>query len=377
MNIYRFFCFLLIWGILSPVFAQNRGKVRTKIVKSKEEVSPRQKLYQSMLPATAKVMFIDSFVVDKDNFISHIPLSPEMGHIAQYSTFYKTNKGVNGSVFENELKTTIYYSLGDTLHNEGIFVSHKLGDDWSKPQIISEISNEYQEANYPFLLSDGNTMFFGAKGENSIGGYDIFITKKDYDTNKFYQPENYGLPFNSPANDYFIALDEINGIGYLVSDRYQVNNNVCVYVFIPTKQREGLENEHLTESELKDLASLKSIKSTWKFGDIHYHKKKFEQLIHKKTIKEVNTFLDFRINDNVVYTNLTQCKSDKSTQLIKLWKEKIKEYENLSETLSKVAQVYIQGNKQVRTDILRHEEKLELLRLEIIKLEKEIRRIEN
>ncbi|MFR5270404.1 MAG: hypothetical protein ACLTGI_07025 [Hoylesella buccalis] len=37
----------------------------------------------------------------------------------------------------------------------------------------------------------------------------------------FYKPENYGLPFNSTANDYVLAIDDMYALGWLVSDRYQ------------------------------------------------------------------------------------------------------------------------------------------------------------
>ena len=47
----------------------------------------------------------------------------------------------------------------------------------------------------------------------------------------FYIPDNYGLPYNSTANDYFLAIDERNNLGWLVSDRYQPEDKVCILYF--------------------------------------------------------------------------------------------------------------------------------------------------
>ena len=52
----------------------------------------------------------------------------------------------------------------------------------------------------------------------------------------FYIPDNYGLPYNSTANDYFLAIDERNNLGWLISDRYQPEDKVCIYIFVPNKK---------------------------------------------------------------------------------------------------------------------------------------------
>ena len=35
-----------------------------------------------------------------------------------------------------------------------------------------------------------------------MGGYDIFVTRYNSDTDNYLNPENVGMPFNSPFNDY-------------------------------------------------------------------------------------------------------------------------------------------------------------------------------
>ena len=103
--------------------------------------------------------------------------------------------------------------------------------------------------NYPFMLSDGITLYYAAVGVESFGGYDIFVTRYDMDEKKFLYPENLGMPFNSPANDYMLAIDEFNQLRWFFSDRNQTENKVCIYIFIKNdirKEYEILLNELAT-----------------------------------------------------------------------------------------------------------------------------------
>ena len=106
------------------------------------------------------------------------------------------------------------------------------------------------------------TLYYGAKGPESIGGYDIFVTRYDMDERKFLYPENIGMPFNSLANDYLYAIDEINNIGWFVSDRHQPEGKVCIYIFIPNTTRKTYDFNNIDQEKLTRLARISSIKET-------------------------------------------------------------------------------------------------------------------
>ena len=90
---------------------------------------------------------------------------------------------------------------------------------------------------FPFLLSDGTTLYFASDGEGSIGGYDIFVSRMNTEDGCFLRPDNLGMPFNSPANDYMMAINEVANLGWFASDRNQPQGKVCVYVFVPNDKR--------------------------------------------------------------------------------------------------------------------------------------------
>jgi len=99
-----------------------------------------------------------------------------------------------------------------------IFVSKKLKDGtWGEAKNLGgEINSVYDEET-PFLHKNG-TLFFASKGHNSIGGFDIFASKKDSSGN-WSEPVNLSLPINSVFDDFAYMPTEIGEKAYLSSNR--------------------------------------------------------------------------------------------------------------------------------------------------------------
>lgn len=304
----RYLIFTLIIACFCTAGYAQRKKAKAAVKPKPQPVqlSAADLLYRNMLGATAKVMFVDSVVVEKSLFLSSIPLNPEAGTLTSYPAFFKEHKYLDGSVYQNEFKNTIYYSEGDSTRRSAIYTSDRIGTEWSDPQRLSEIGDEFEQQNYPFLMADGITLFFAAKGANSLGGYDLFMTRKDGETGKFFQPENYGMPFNSTANDYLLAIDEMDNLGWLVSDRFQPEGKVCIYTFVPTAQRLSFKEGEVSQQQLESLAKLSSIAQTWSFGNRDQALKSIESLKARSAKTAKTTAFRFPINDAKVYTSLSQ-----------------------------------------------------------------------
>lgn len=56
-------------------------------------------------------------------------------------------------------------------------------------------------------MADGVTIYYASDGEG-LGGYDIFVTRYNTNTDTYLVPENVGMPFNSPYNDYMYVIDD-------------------------------------------------------------------------------------------------------------------------------------------------------------------------
>lgn len=117
------------------------------------------------------------------------------------------------------------------------------------------------------MLSDGTTLYFASSGEESLGGYDIFVTRLNLNTGNYLVPENMGMPFNSIYNDYMLAIDELNNVGWFVSDRFQEEDKLIVYLFIPNTEKKIYRGGD--EARARSLARISAIKDSWIKGSCY------------------------------------------------------------------------------------------------------------
>ena len=338
----------------------------------------------NMREMTQQIVIIDSIVTDKSQFLSHYVLSSETGKIMTASQF----KGIkaDGYIYLNEMGNKAYFGKADKNGIRQIFTSDKLGDRWGEPILMNGLSEGIDEADYPFMMNDGITFYFAARGEESIGGYDIFFTRYDSRSGAFLKPENIGMPFNSEANDYMYAADEQSGIGYFVSDRRQPEGKVCVYIFILPETRRSYDPSKYTEEQIRDFADITRIADTWGNGSerraaIERLKAVFTSVSQPTTdnAKEANTAIV--INDRLTYSSVRDFRSPTAANH---YRELLKARERLSTLeadLQKSRDRYVRadenGRSLLRDIILHNEEQALTLRNNIHTLEKQIRNEEN
>ena len=338
----------------------------------------------NMREMTQQIVIIDSIVTDKSQFLSHYILSSETGKIMTASQF----KGIkaDGYVYLNEMGNKAYFGKSDKNGIRQIFTSDKLGDRWGEPILMNGLSEGIDEADYPFMMNDGITFYFAARGEESIGGYDIFFTRYDSRSGAFLKPENIGMPFNSEANDYMYAADEQSGIGYFVSDRRQPEGKVCVYIFILPETRRSYDPSKYTEEQIRDFADITRIADTW--GNGSERRAALERLKAVFTndsqpaadnATEANTAIV--INDRLTYSSVRDFRSPTAANH---YRELLKARERLSTLeadLQKSRDRYVRadenGRSLLRDIILHNEEQSLILRNNIHTLEKQIRNEEN
>ena len=231
----------------------NAQKRKTGGKKPKKEEIVEDPRITQMLSAMQKIMFIDSMVVDKNDFVRHIPLSPDCGKLEQKDSLGQ---------YTNELKDyrlTTVFNTEDSICQ--LMASDYIGNEWTKPVLADGFDDA--SVNFPYLMPDGTTLYFAQKGQKSIGGYDLFVTRYDAESGTYLRAENIGMPFSSEANDYLYAIDETNQLGYLVTDRRQPEGKVCIYVFIPNDSRRVYDQAAYSEQMIRSLARIDSISATW------------------------------------------------------------------------------------------------------------------
>ncbi|MBP1663822.1 MAG: WD40-like beta Propeller containing protein, partial [Bacteroidetes bacterium] len=222
-------------------YLQNFNPEDTQLAQAQRKLKQAE-LGAKFLKRIEDVEIMDSMVVDKKDFLSKLPLSPDLGSLKQ--TRVKLPDGSETDKIEYITQRGDRTWFSDTVRGQSdLFTSYKLLDRWASAEKQIAINTPGNE-NYPFLMLDGVTLCFASDGEGSLGGYDIFITRFSTDANKFLPAENVGMPFNSPFNDYMMIVDELRKVGWFVSDRYQPQGKVVLYQFIPNIEKKIIRSEN-------------------------------------------------------------------------------------------------------------------------------------
>ena len=214
---------------------------------------------------------------------------------------------------------------------------------------------------FPFVLSDGATVYYASTNAESLGGYDIFVTRYNTNTDTYLTPEQMGMPFNSIYNDYLLVIEE---------------DKACIYLFIPDDTRSRVESDDVEEKRAR--AMLTSIQNSWKVDDYS----ELIQLAYTEASGASKPQKDFEfvINDNTVYFTLNDIKSTEA----KGYYEKVislrQQIRELEERLTEARASYTKASSSARTQlagrIVQDEQLLEELLKEPYELEKKARNVE-
>ena len=333
------------------------------------------------LQATEQVMIIDSLVMPKAEVLNAIKISSECGSIHPLNTIIKDDKSFS-SYFQNQLGDKRMYAQPNKNGKLRLVESLLIANEWSAPTPLKGFEEEENDNfNFPFMLTDGITMYFAAENSESVGGYDIFMTRYDADTQRYLVPDNIGMPFNSPANDYLYVIDEYNNLGYFVSDRHQPVDSVCLYTFIPNEKRSIYDIDAIGEEKLRNLAKINSIKDTWiNPAAVKEAQKRLADTRNAKESETQKHDFVFILNDQHTYYTLSDFKKPKAKERAQWWVENKKDLQSRSQELNRLRARYIAGNEtqkaQIAPQIRLNEEKLEQIEQDLRKLEKEIRKFE-
>ena len=112
--------------------------------------------------------------------------------------------------------------VSDTLGHDHLVVTGRLGDgtwDSESAREVEILGLEGGRIAYPYLLSDGETISFAYSGPESLGGYDLFISRYDREGGRLLVPQQLPAPYNTPASDFLLVRDEERGVDWLLTDR--------------------------------------------------------------------------------------------------------------------------------------------------------------
>ena len=366
---------LFLACLLLPTMAQRR-----KAPKLTPEQLEHQAKLERMTANTQRIMFIDSFVVAKANLLSAIRLSPEVGQVSRYQDIFHTEQQPDAYVHINELGSRCYLSLAPTDTTMQLYRSENLENHWTQPQQLKGINDDAQfpRVNYPFMMGDGQTLYFAAEGGDGLGGYDIYVTRYNTEEDQFLHPVNIGMPFNSEANDYFYIVDEYSNLGWFATDRNQPADTVCVYLFVPPTARTTYSASGVSPEEIAPFARIARIADTWTNDEARQAAlARLNAVTQRQHEKPVEQGFAFVINDATTYTRLADFRASGNLEQFLQLQDLRRQYQQLVNSLDTAREQYAQaGNAErgkLRPAILASEQQQYALRQEINNTEKAIR----
>ena len=346
--------------------------VRVKELLSKAELAERA------LSKVEKVEIIDSIVVGRNNFFRNYMLGNETGRLLDYDVTGLGNDPEN-LVFETQRgDRRLFGKSNDSLEYNIYYTGRLLGDSWSEPMPLKGGINSESNDNYPFALTDGMTVYFASDRDGGIGGYDLYVSKYSPEREMYLQPERLPMPFNSPYNDYMMAIDEDMNVGWFASDRFQPEDSVVIYVFIPNAQRVYYEKD--LPDTMENLAKINSIKSTWNLGS--NYRDILSKIYELGTVDNTRKAVDFVfiVNDKNTYYHLSDFKDAKAKELYKKIIAVNKALNDNADQLNKLRNQWSSADNnrksQLRAEILKLEDVRVSLLNNIDQTENEVRKAE-
>lgn len=127
---------------------------------------------------------------------------------------------VNSSYFESSASVTedgnTIYFVSDRKGGKGladIYMSRKEGKEWGKAINLGDSINTSSDEKCVFIHPNGKLLFFTSEGHNSMGSYDIFVSRKV--NGKWTKAKNLGYPINSVKEEKTISITSDGNTAYV------------------------------------------------------------------------------------------------------------------------------------------------------------------
>jgi len=289
-----------------------------------------------LLSRTEQVQILDRIEVDRADFFTHYQLGKETGSFLQEASLIgEDSLAENSTIYMTERGDRAFFSLTEASGHTDLYAKSKLLNRWSEKTPLGESVNSEDDEAFPFLMSDGVVLYFSSKGHNSLGGYDIYVTRYNASNNSYLPPQQLGMPFNSPGDDLLFVIDEYNNVGWFASDRDSEEGKIAIYTFVP--------NEYFTLLETDDKEALiKAAKATFSHED-----ESVDSIAEESTTTEVKSERNtestaqpsthkiyFVLNDTLIYSSLQDFMSEDARRQYLNYEQFSAAYDSVSQAVA-------------------------------------------
>ncbi len=111
-----------------------------------------------------------------------------------------------------------------------LYEIYKENGNWTKPKNLGSNINSNEFEKSPYLHTDGKTLFFASTNHPTLGGFDIFYSRKD-SLGNWQKPVNIGYPINTVADEISLFVSTDGNTAYFASNNLDGIGGWDVYSF--------------------------------------------------------------------------------------------------------------------------------------------------
>lgn len=298
------------------------------------------------------VEIIDSLLVHKSSFFKYYKLGSESGKITQ--------GGAKHLEFENQAADYRLYAIDGSLYER-----YKIQNTWEEPHLVKGVGSEEFKIITPFLRADGETLYFACDSTPGMGGFDIYKTRFNAEEKSYYQPQRLGMPFNSPFNDYMMAIDETHQVGWWATERDDRQDSLLIFIFKIRDDPEYLNGANVSRARIDRIAD------TWRQAG--GYKELMAEIKSDASARKAEETVNILIHDGLIYHSAGDFKSQKARMM---YEQSLQVQKMIAEKESLLADLRMQYSKASTSEKQKVEsriqkEETELLHLYDMKIKEE------
>jgi outer membrane protein OmpA-like peptidoglycan-associated protein len=140
------------------------------------------------------------------------------------------NKHIESHFFINDSEDLILF-ISQAKKDKEIWETRLVNGNWTEPGPIKGPINSTYDEESPFISHDGTTLYFSSNRPESMGGFDVFKSEFDYNTNAWQKPVNMGFPINTLDDEINFEVTPSDQSGFIASNRLHSNGGYDIYYF--------------------------------------------------------------------------------------------------------------------------------------------------
>ncbi len=354
-------------------------RYRATLVKKKQETTrvdvemERMRRGSRLLDRAEWIEVFDSVRIRKQDLLSAYHLTADNGNIS-----WLQGSQAEATTFVNGRGDFSLVTRRNSAGRYDLYEANFIHNRWSDVQPLDRLNTEYDD-NYPSMRADGITVLFASNRPNGLGGYDLYMARRDLEEGTFLEPVLLGMPFNSPFDDYLLVYDEARGIGFFASDRFCPADTAVVYTFAINDAVRPVATDDLDVK--RGYASLRSIAVTLDEDRDYSELIAMARDVRIDAEKKASEYqIYFPMQGLRIYTKWNDFRSREARSRYQDVVAKAKKLDQSTARLEQLRRQYGEAptaeRNRLRQEILQLENSIPAMQREINALEKEVRNLE-